>query len=104
MHVAGTADQAVPYTGGRTAISIALASKAFPPVVSSVQAVARAEHCASTPARSTDGLDVSIRDWTGCRKGSKVRLVTVTGMTHEWPKAPQFDGTNEILKFFGLTS
>ncbi len=104
MHVAGTADQAVPYDGGTTGISRLLASKGFPPVVASVRAVARAEHCATTPATSSQGDDVTIDDWTGCADNSKVRLVTVRGMTHEWPRAPLYDGTQQILAFFGLSS
>lgn len=104
MHVAGTADQAVPYKGGRTSISIALATKSFPPVVTSLKRVAKAEGCGPTPTTSSGGHEVTIQDWTGCRAGSKVRLVTVTGMTHEWPRAPQYDAAHQILQFFGLTS
>jgi polyhydroxybutyrate depolymerase len=104
MHVAGTADAAVPYKGGRTSISIALATKSFPPVVASVKKVAAAEGCGDTPAISSESSRVRIQDWSGCRNGSKVRLVTVSGMAHEWPRAPLFDGTTQILRFFGLAS
>jgi polyhydroxybutyrate depolymerase len=104
LHIAGTADQVVPYNGGRSVVSVALADGPFPGVAPSLRRLARGEGCDSTPTETAVGPKVTATEWSGCRGGVEVRLMTVTGMKHLWPKAPQLDATGEILSFFGLTS
>lgn len=103
IHVAATADQIVPYDGGWSATSRLFASAPFPPVPASLAAIASAEGC-GTPPRDIPGPTSSItfRDWPDCSDGRRVRLVTITGGAHDWPRGSPFDATTGILDFFGL--
>jgi polyhydroxybutyrate depolymerase len=101
MHVAGTADQVVPYNGGTTAASLVFADGSFQPVPASVAAVAGAEGCGRSPAVVTDGT-VKTEQWTGCRNDSRVQLVTLAGAPHGWPVGAPYDATAEVLRFFGI--
>jgi polyhydroxybutyrate depolymerase len=103
LHVAGTADEVVPYEGGMTAASLVFADGSFPPVPASVAAVAKAEGCGPEPAVTTDRT-VKTDLWTGCRNGSRVQLATLDGAPHAWPSGAPYDATSEVLRFFGIGS
>jgi polyhydroxybutyrate depolymerase len=103
LHVAGTADQVVPYEGGRTAASVVFASGSFDPVPASVRAVAGAEGCAPAQVLTTAGT-VKTETWAGCRDGSRVQLVTLGGAPHGWPTGSPYDATTESLRFFGIAA
>jgi polyhydroxybutyrate depolymerase len=103
MHVHGMADSVVPYDGGWSWWSALLDGGSFPSVPDTVTRVARSEGCASPPTDSVRDEIIKLRDWSGCRNGSRVRLVSIVGMSHHWPGAP-FPGATEILRFFGLRS
>lgn len=101
VHVAASSDEVVPYSGGSTASSRVLARSAFPPVAESMKAIAAAARCSPTPETDVDG-PAEVVEWTDCGGGATVRLVTVVGAKHGWPRGEQFDATDEILDFFGL--
>jgi polyhydroxybutyrate depolymerase len=103
LHVAGTADQVVPYEGGTNVASVFLADGSFQPVPASVAAVAKAEGCGPDPAVTTDRT-VKTDQWTRCRNGSRVQLVTLDGAPHAWPSGSPYDATSEVLRFFGFGS
>jgi polyhydroxybutyrate depolymerase len=103
LHVAGTADEVVPYQGGTTAASLVFASSPFEPVPRSVAEVAAREGCGAAPSTSTVG-SVRTDDWSGCRDDSRVRLVTIDGAPHQWPTGEPYDATTEVLRFFGLAT
>ena len=42
---------------------------------------------------------VSTTAWKPCRRSSEMRLVTIAGVGHTWPKAP-YNATSEIWRFF----
>ena len=102
IHVAASADEVVPYSGGFTATARVLSASGFPPVVESMKRLAAAEHCAPAPRTDTAG-PAETMEWTGCRDGSRVELVTVIGAKHGWPRGEGFDATEAVLDFFGLT-
>jgi polyhydroxybutyrate depolymerase len=101
LHVAGTADEVVPYHGGSSAASVAFASGGFQPVPASVAAVAASEGCPDEPVTTAEGA-VTTERWSDCRGGSLVQLVTIEGATHKWPVGAPYDATTEILRFFGI--
>ncbi len=101
VHVAASSDEVVPWSGGSTASSRVLARSAFPPVVETMKAVAAAAGCTPEPATEVGGPTETI-EWTGCDDDVTVRLVTVVGARHGWPRGDQFDATTEILDFFEL--
>jgi polyhydroxybutyrate depolymerase len=103
LHVAARDDEVVPYDGGRTGPSLLFASGSFPPVVESLEEVASTAGCGPEPAR-TDAASVHTDVWSGCRDGAVVELVTLDGARHVWPRGAPYDATDEILRFFGITS
>ncbi len=102
LEVHGTADMTVPYRGGQSAISWVL-GVTFPAVESALPTIAEAEGCSSSPAMRTSG-SVRTTDWSGCRDGVPLRLVTIEGGAHAWFRDGTYDSTEEILRFFGLAS
>jgi polyhydroxybutyrate depolymerase len=100
LHVAASADEVIRYSGGHSTTSRLLASADFPPVVSSIERIATAESC-GRPTTSTQGA-VEVMEWPGCDQDVPLRLVTVIGAKHKWPRGDTFDATTAILDFFGL--
>ncbi|MCA3011388.1 MAG: alpha/beta fold hydrolase [Myxococcaceae bacterium] len=93
MIVAGDADPIVPFAGGELGGGrghVIGAEATFdrwreldgcprPPEVS-----------APTEVAADDGTAVELRDATGCREGSAVRLVVVKGGGHTWPRGDRY--------------
>jgi polyhydroxybutyrate depolymerase len=88
LHFHGTADEFIPYTGGRGSRSIFGTS--HPPVEDTIRAWVRANGCDETPttdvlAGGGDGLRVTRRTYGSGRDGSEVVLVVIEGGGHTWP-------------------
>ncbi len=80
VEIHGTADQLVPYEGGRTAGG---ASKPSPPTLAVVERWAELDHCPSAPVTQAEG-PVKTKTWSPCSKGTAVQLVIVEGGGHTW--------------------
>lgn len=80
IEIHGTADQLVPYAGGRTAGG---ATEPSPPTVAVVTRWAELNGCPTPPATETDGR-VTTSAWSGCAEGTGVKLVTIDGGGHTW--------------------
>ncbi len=100
LHVAGTSDEVVPYGGGSSGPARLLAGGDFPPVRDTIAALAGAQGCAA-PASTVDG-SVETVTYAPCDNGSRVQFVTITGLTHVWPRGEPYDASNEVIRFFGL--
>lgn len=79
MHIHGTADQVVPYAGGR-----GFQGMNFPPVAESDAFWRNVDRC-ENPAVTTNGAFTTAT--AGCADHRGVELVTVAGGGHEWPAA-----------------
>ncbi|MEK7401835.1 MAG: PHB depolymerase family esterase [Gemmatimonadota bacterium] len=79
----GTADPAVPYTGGTT--WVAPGQKHFPNQLTWTANWARRNGCAATPRDSMIAADVTRRAYVNCAKGADVELYTIQGGGHTWP-------------------
>lgn len=100
MHVHGTADDTVPYNGG-AGLAAAIMGVTFPPVPATMDAVAAGDGCTAPPTETVDGT-VTTKVWEGCGNGAEVKFVTLAGGGHNWPLGGNFDGTHEVLNFFGI--
>ena len=111
LHIHGTADDMVPYAGGRGATSLTRTDFAS---VAAVEAaflapypmLARTERVID---RAADGMRVIERNYANGRGVTQVRILTVEGGGHAWPgsrRAPRQGGTRditanaEVLRFF----
>jgi polyhydroxybutyrate depolymerase len=83
FHLHGTADTNHPIEGGTGS---GVAGVAFRPARAAVEALAAADGCTPTPVPGTDPAnpDLAVTTWTGCRAGTAVRLIAVTGASHAW--------------------
>lgn len=101
IEIHGTADDLVPYQGGRTAGG---ATQPSPPTPAVAQRWAGLDGCGATPTTATSGV-VSTSTWTGCAAGTGVKLMTVDGGGHTWfadslgPVSGAVDSTTEIWSF-----
>jgi polyhydroxybutyrate depolymerase len=100
LHIHGRADQTVPYNGGQSLIAFLLGVQ-FHSVPSAVGKVAQAMGCGGPSPDVVKGK-VTTRDWTSCGGDARVRLVSIDGMGHHWPRGAPFDATEEIESFLGL--
>jgi polyhydroxybutyrate depolymerase len=101
LHIAGTADQVVPYEGGRSVTGLAFATAPFPGVVDSMTQIASSLGCAELPSAGDTGSIATDR-WADCSSDSTVELITVTGGQHQWPTGEPLDATTTVLDFFGI--
>lgn len=88
VHFHGTADEFIPFTGGRGKRSIF--GTDYRPVEDTIRAWVRANGCGETPATdvlsgSGDGLRVTRRTYGAGRDGAEVVLVVIEGGGHTWP-------------------
>ena len=100
----GTADDLVPYEGGRMqggALRPAL------PAMTVAERWASVDRCPAGRESRVEGI-VTTTTWVGCADGAQVRLVTVEGGGHSWfhkdfgmPNGA-LDATASILGFLGL--
>lgn len=92
MHFHGTADEHLPFNGGRGRRSIT--GVAFQSVAHSIGTWVRADGCRSTPDvtampdRADDGTTVERQSYPGCHDGSEVVLFVIHGGGHTWPGHP----------------
>lgn len=100
----GTADEIVPYGGGRIQGG---ATKPAPPAIGVAERWVSLNGCPDARADDVRGL-VSVAAWTGCAAGTKVRLVTVESGGHHWflpvygPPNGALDATAAFTEFFDL--
>lgn len=101
IEIHGTADDLVPYGGGKTAGG---ATQPSPPTVAVAQRWAQLDRCPGQPATTSQGV-VSTSTWAGCASGTGVELVTIDGGGHTWyadglgPVSGAVDATDQIWTF-----
>lgn len=96
LHVHGLDDQNIPFAGGdgpRGVVDVE-----WPPVQQGIDAWRRLDTCSGSGTTSERGA-ITTTSWTACRAGTEVRLVTLAGIGHTWPKEP-YAATREIWRFF----
>lgn len=102
--VHGTADDVVPYLGGRIDGG---ATKPAPPAMAVAERWAALDACPGPPATEVRG-PVSTATWAGCGGSTSVRLVTVDAGGHNWylpvygPPNGALDATVTITESLGL--
>ena len=101
IEIHGTADDLVPYQGGRTAGG---ATQPSPPTRAVVGRWAELNRCPVPPETRTEG-PVATLTWTGCSDGTAVKLMTIEGGRHNWfapgfgPVDGAIDATRTIWDF-----
>jgi len=107
----GTADQAVPYTGGPPTKDMPAAGTwDNRPVSYAVSFWTGQDQCPATPTQSRDGSVVRVT-YAPCTQGLEVTVYTIEGGGHAWPggtkgreqaddPAPRPDASAVILEFF----
>lgn len=103
LHQHSDPDPVVPYDGLPTLTQL-LSSADFPDVPTSTAAWAEANGCAATPEEAELGSGIERTEWSGCDDGTVVELVRIPGRGHQWPEVGDYDGLDEMLRFFDLTS
>jgi polyhydroxybutyrate depolymerase len=102
--VHGTADDVVPYDGGRI---MGGATKPAPPAAAVADRWAALDACPDARPPEVRG-PVSTVSWDGCAAGTNVRLVAVAGGGHNWflpvygPPNGAIHATATLTEFFGL--
>jgi len=101
FHQHADPDPVVPFNGKPTVAQI-LSSATFPSVPISVAAWAAADGCPALPTVRTElgGVERSI--WEPCGSGTRVELVRVPGLGHNWPNKGPYKGLDELLAFFNI--
>lgn len=106
LEIHGTEDTLIPYLGGKPAAPEAEAAPPYTATPAMMQRWAEVNGCpAAAPSSKVDGL-VTTDEWTGCRNGSAVSLITVQGGGHVWftsglgPANGAVDATGAIWRFF----
>ena len=100
----GTADDVVPYAGGRIQGG---ATGPAPAATAVAERWASLNACQGPRAEDVRGL-VTVAGWSECAAGSRVRLVSVEGGGHNWylpvygPPNGAIDATATFTEFFGL--
>ncbi len=114
MLVHGTADEVVPYSGGRLGGRSALpgilgAERLFDAIADAVGCTGKTEKAALPDADPADGVKVEVLSRRAGDSGPEVVLYRLAGGGHRWPsKAAQeakgqcrdFDAASEIWRFF----
>jgi len=95
LHVHGLADPRIPFAGG---YGTGRAGIDWPPVQAGIDRWRELDGCPANGA-TTVNLVISTTVWAPCRNGTEVRLVTIAGIGHAWPKEP-YAATVEIWRFF----
>jgi polyhydroxybutyrate depolymerase len=101
FHQHSDPDPVVPFDGKPT-VAQSLSSAAFPSVPSSVAAWAAADGCPAQPAVSTEAGGVERSVWQPCAADTRVELVRLPGLGHNWPNKGAYDGLQELLAFFNI--
>jgi polyhydroxybutyrate depolymerase len=95
FHVHGLDDTRVPFAGG---VGTGRAGIDWPPVQEGIDRWRALDACSPTGTLVTRGATTT-SEWSPCRNGTAVRLVTLAGVGHMWPREP-YDATAEIWRFF----
>jgi polyhydroxybutyrate depolymerase len=95
FHVHGLADPRIPFAGG---VGTGRAEIQWPPVQDGIDRWRVFDGCSAAGTTATQG-PVTTSDWSPCKNGSAVRLVTLAGVGHVWPRG-QYDATRAIWRFF----
>jgi polyhydroxybutyrate depolymerase len=102
LHVAGTADQVVPYSGGWSA-AVPFVDGSLPGVYESVAEIAAEWRCAAAVVSSpVDRLE--IEDWSGCLGGVGVRLARIIDAVHVLPVGEPLDAPTVLWDWAGLAA
>ncbi len=105
MEIHGTEDTLIPYMGGIPAAPEAEAAPPYTATPAMMQRWAEINGCPSAAPPKVASA-VTTEEWTGCRNGSAVTLVTVQGGGHVWfasglgPANGAVDATSTIWRFF----
>jgi polyhydroxybutyrate depolymerase len=105
LEIHGTEDTLIPYLGGKPAAPEAEAAPPYTATPAMMQRWAELNGCPPGAPSKVDG-PVTTEEWTGCRDGSAVSLVTVEGGGHVWftsglgPANGAVDATGTIWRFF----
>jgi len=102
IEIHGLADVTVPAAGSWSETPF-VDGTTFAPVLQAVEAVAASAGCTTDAVANSVG-SVDVLNWSGCRDGASVRYVMLRNRGHEWPTAPVYPATTEILRFFGLVA
>ena len=111
LNILGTQDRLSPYSGGEI-----MGGRGM--VLSAAQTLAfwaRADRCADAVSESREGA-VTVRQYTRCGGGAKVRQISLADGGHTWPGHPgalilarlvgptsmSLDATTAIFDFFGI--
>lgn len=106
MELHGTADNSVPYNGGRVQPRAARAKADVPPTAAVVRKWVENNGCGADPTVTTEG-PVSTSKWSACVANKSVTLMTVQGGSHTWfapglgPANGAIDATVVITGFLG---
>ena len=105
LEIHGTEDTLIPYLGGTPAAPEAQAAPPYTSTPAMIQRWAEVNGC-PPPAPVRVAGPVTTEEWTGCRNGSAVSLVSVQGGGHLWfapglgPANGAVDATATIWRFF----
>ena len=80
----GTADATIPYAGD--------AERGLPALKDWAAGWAQRDGCHAGPRDTATPPDITTTAWTGCARGTRVTLVSVTGGGHTWPGADAYSG------------
>lgn len=101
LHQHSNPDLVVPYDGG-FGVGQVLTVATMPSVPDSVAKWAAADGCDPVGTDEALSAGVGLRIWSGCDADVDVKLVTIEGLEHEWPRTKDYDGLATILDFFGI--
>jgi polyhydroxybutyrate depolymerase len=96
LHVHGLEDENLPFAGGKGTRGVT--GFDWPPAQDGIDTWRRLDRCAADGTTDVDGAITTI-SWKPCARSTEVRLVTIAGMGHQWPKGP-YHGNPEIWRFF----
>jgi polyhydroxybutyrate depolymerase len=96
LHIHGLDDENIPFEGGQGTRGVV--DLDWPPVEQGIELWRKLDGCPAAGA-ATMGPVISMTVWAPCRSGTEVRLVTIAGAGHVWPKEP-YGATPEIWRFF----
>ena len=96
LHIHGLEDENIPFEGGQGTRGVV--ELEWPPVEQGIERWRKLDGCPAAGA-ATMGPVIVMTVWTPCRSGTEIRLVTIAGAGHTWPKAP-YNATSEIWRFF----
>jgi polyhydroxybutyrate depolymerase len=96
LHIHGLEDENIPFEGGQGTRGVT--GFDWPQVQQGIDTWRTLDGCPASGTTTVAGA-VTTAAWKPCRKATEVRLVTVEGMGHQWPKGP-YHGNAEIWRFF----